>query len=153
MKLKKLLKRMLSPLLLVLLMSCDKVETVKFYESWNVVNNSGELLVLETTWDVYTDYDSLFVGDTIFWAEKESDSLVCTKDILADKYKNIIVKNDRGGVIFKSDVFFDENKWFLSVKNGDLVDKSVFIEFDTWYDYTFTITDEMLEAARKGGGE
>jgi len=144
---------MFSLLLLVLLISCDKVKNVKYHESWSLVNNSGELLVLETNWDIYTDYDSLFVGDTFFLADKGGEQLVCTEDVLAERYKNIIVKEVGGGVILGKEAFFDEGNWALTIKDGELVGQSVFIEFDTWYDYTFTITDEMLEAARKGGGE
>jgi hypothetical protein len=73
----------------------------------------------------------------------------------SDEYCSVCIVDERGMCLFSKELLINSN-WSLDVKDGDLIpeiDKSSYAKDDTWYDYTFTITDEMLEAARKGGGE
>lgn len=144
-------------LLLLVLTSCDPIDHVDNYVSWSIENRSAENLEI---WKFYDGGNvvehSLFAGDDYKLNMEEcydSDTMAFESPI--GKWDSVCVADEKGMSFFKKTLSSKSN-WCLSIKSGDSIPDGEgpgFSEYDTWYDYTFTITDEMLEAARKGGGE
>jgi hypothetical protein len=151
MKLSRLLK-IIS--LFLLLCSCDPTVFWKSLVTWNIENKSETTLVVKTIGGktgTLIDIDTIFAGEFELLEKmsfNESGNALFQE--LYKSYNSITVETKEGDVLFDNTVLRDSSLWRLSLQQ-DVVES--FSEYDTWYDYTFTITDEMLEAARKGGGE
>lgn len=158
MKLKTLLLLIKVLALSLIGVSCDGVTVFDSCVSWRLVNESGEELKMRTqeSWDCsFSDTILSDSGEFVFcvFGEKHKDERLFKNP--SSEYESISIETIDGIFVLDEKVLFESDRWTLIKKNGDLVpfQRSVFTEYDTWYDYTFTITDEMLEAARKGGGE
>lgn len=151
MKLSRLLK-IIS--LFLLLCSCDPTVFWKSLVTWNIENKSETTLVVKTIGGktgTLIDIDTIFAGEFELLEKmsfNESGNALFQE--LYKSYNSITVETKEGDVLFDNTVLRDSSLWRLSLQQ-DVVES--FSEYDTWYDYTFTITDEMLEAASKGGGE
>ena len=151
MKLSRLLK-IIS--LFLLLCSCDPTVFWKSLVTWNIENKSETTLVVKTIGGktgTLIDIDTIFAGEFELLEKmsfNESGNALFQE--LYKSYNSITVETKEGDVLFDNTVLRDSSLWRLSLQQ-EVVES--FSEYDTWYDYTFTITDEMLEAARKGGGE
>lgn len=160
MKLKmRLIKIFSSLFLLCSLASCDKVTVFDSYVSWRLINNSSADLVLKIEKGelAVKRKDSLLLRDAIYVMEVEvydhGDTARFERPL--DFCHVNCIDNVEGKTVVGAESLLDLGLWHLTVADGKSIpfEHSVFSEYDTWYDYTFTITDEMLEAARKGGGE
>ncbi|MBO5799423.1 MAG: hypothetical protein J6Q59_08950 [Paludibacteraceae bacterium] len=138
----------------LLLCSCDPTVFWKSLVTWNIENKSETTLVVKTIGGktgTLIDIDTIFAGEFELLEKmsfNESGNALFQE--LYKSYNSITVETKEGDVLFDNTVLRDSSLWRLSLQQ-EVVES--FSEYDTWYDYTFTITDEMLEAARKGGGE
>ncbi|MEE1542432.1 MAG: hypothetical protein UF067_08190 [Paludibacteraceae bacterium] len=138
----------------LLLCSCDPTVFWKSLVTWNIENKSETTLVVKTIGGktgTLIDIDTIFAGEFELLEKmsfNESGNALFQE--LYKSYNSITVETKEGDVLFDNTVLRDSSLWRLSLQQ-DVVES--FSEYDTWYDYTFTITDEMLEAASKGGGE
>jgi hypothetical protein len=158
MRLRRLFEIMSNAIIALILTSCDPTVHIENYVTWHIVNNSSETLKVRESWlcEDYIEYD-LSPGEKILEGMEECDysDTSLFEGPTQDKC-SIGVIDEMGVCCFSDTVLFDKSNWELNIKPADSIsggDKPGFSEYNTWYDYTFTITDEMLEAARKGGGE
>ena len=156
MKLNTLLNFIIKVMFVPFLLSCGPLERVDSRVTWKVVNNSSEILTIRKIGKDggYADF-KMYIGDkhTLTGDDCEHSDTLFRKP--SDDYLSVCVL-DSGSCYFSEELMSNKINWSLSIKPGDSIPDGKLPsnrEYDTWYDYTFTITDEMLEAARKGGGE
>jgi hypothetical protein len=157
MKLNTLLNFIIKVMFVPFLLSCGPLERVDSRVTWKVVNNSSEILTIRKIGKDggYADF-KMYMGDKYTLTGDDcyhSDTSLFRKP--SDDYLSVCVL-DSDSCYFSEELMSNKINWNLSIRPGDSIpdgEGPSFNEYDTWYDYTFTITDEMLEAARKGGGE
>lgn len=157
MKSKTLLNVINCTLLLLLLASCDRVVHIDSYVTWNIENRSSNKLTIRKSYscEKYIEHELLYGENYKLVCNSYNHSDTSLFKSPSDEYCSVCIVDEGGKCLFSKELLINSN-WSLDVKDGDLIpeiDKSSYAKDDTWYDYTFTITDEMLEAARKGGGE
>ena len=157
MKLNTLLNFIIKVMFALFLSSCGPLDHIDNRVTWNLVNNSSEILAVrkvgidgsEVEFQLLIGHRYILEGDEC----NHSDTSLFGKP--SDNYLSVCVL-DSGSCYFSDELMSNKINWDLSIKPGDSIPAEYVPsnrEYDTWYDYTFTITDEMLEAARKGGGE
>lgn len=157
MKLNTFLNFIIKVMFVPFLLSCGPLERVDSRVTWKVVNNSSEILTIRKIGKDggYADF-KMYMGDKYTLTGDDcyhSDTSLFRKP--SDDYLSVCVL-DSDSCYFSEELMSNKINWNLSIRPGDSIpdgEGPSFNEYDTWYDYTFTITDEMLEAARKGGGE